>query len=64
MKISQISISAQRTINLGNYESMQVRGECTIDLGENDLIDDARMRAINEIKEQMTDVFNAVKPKN
>lgn len=63
MRISKISIASSRTINLGNYESLQVRGECTVELDENDLIDVARDRAISEVKEQMQEAFAATKPK-
>lgn len=63
MRISKISIAAPRTINLGNYESLQVRGECTIEIDENDLIEIARSRAIEDVKDQMQEAFAATKPK-
>lgn len=62
MKISQITMSASRTINLGNYNSMQVQGSCTIDVDEEDLLDLVRSHAIDEIKEQMSEMFKSLKP--
>lgn len=61
--VKQISINAQRTINLGNYESMQVGGQCTIDVGENASMSSAREMAIKEVVKQMEEAFKAVKPK-
>lgn len=70
MKISQISISASRTINLGNYESLKVEGQCVIDfnetdelLGEENYLPEARKAAIEEIKKQMQEAFDSIKPK-
>jgi len=70
MKISQISISISRTINLGNYESLQVKGQCTIDfdemdamMGEEHYLPQARKKAIEEVKKQMNEAFQETKPK-
>ena len=63
MKISQITICVSRTINLGNYESLKVEGTCVVDLEEDDLIDMARSKAIDEVKEQMSEAFKECKPK-
>ena len=63
MKISQITISASRTVNLGNYNSLKVEGAATVTLDEHDLIDIARDAAIKEVKEQMEEAFKEFKPK-
>lgn len=63
MKISQITISASRTVNLGNFNNIKIEGSVTINLDENDLIDDARNIAVNEIKQQMKTAFTELKPK-
>ena len=61
--VKQISINAQRTINLGNYESMQVGGQCTIEVEENASVSCAREMAVKEVVKQMEEAFKAVKPK-
>lgn len=67
MRISTITVSASRTINTGNYNSMKVEGACTIELepgeDESPFIDIARRRAIAEIKLQMEECYKEVKPK-
>ena len=70
MKVSQISISISRTINLGNYESLQVKGQATIDfdemdelMGEEKYLLEARKKAIDEVKLQMNQAFAETKPK-
>ena len=70
MKVSQISISISRTINLGNYESLQVKGQATIDfdemdelMGEEKYLPEARKKAIDEVKLQMNQAFAETKPK-
>ena len=73
MKMKEITMSASRTINLGNYESMTVKGGCTIELtdvegvrvgqdswGDQDVVHNV---AIKEIKTQMEKMFIALKPK-
>lgn len=67
MRIKEITVSASRTINLGNYESLRVEGSCTMELqpheAEAEFVDAARKQAIEEIKTQMNQAYNAVKPK-
>ena len=70
MKIKEITLSASRTINLGNYESMQVQGRCTIEFDEMDTLEDdktvlaeAHEKAVKEIKIQMSELYNEIKPK-
>lgn len=50
MHTKEITITASRTINLGNYNSLKVEGSCTINLEPDDMIELARSRAIEEVK--------------
>ena len=63
MKISQITITASRTINLGNYESLRVEGSATINIEEDKTCEQARALAIAEVKQQMQETALACKPK-
>ena len=62
-KIKEITISSSRTINLGNYESMQVQGSCTIEIDDPSQLELARDKAIQEVRKQMNEVYIATKPK-
>lgn len=62
-KIKEITISSSRTINLGNYESMQVQGSCTIEIDDSSQLELARDKAIQEVRKQMNEVYIATKPK-
>lgn len=65
IRIKEITISASRTINLGNYESMQVQGSCTVEIDANcgsDIVI-ARNKALEEVKIQMNEAYKAIKPK-
>ena len=61
-KIKQITVSASRTINLGNYESMRVDGSCTIEIEDPSQIAFARAKALEEVKLQMNEAYKSVKP--
>lgn len=63
MRMSSITVTGSRTINLGNYESLKVEGSCTVDLDESDIIDLARQSAIDEIKLQMQEAAKQLQPK-
>lgn len=63
MKITQITVSASRTINLGNYESMQVQGSCTVEIDDAKELPDARKAAVEECKTQMNEAYKAIRPK-
>ena len=62
-KIKEITVGASRTINLGNYESMQIQGSCTIEVDDPSQVNFAREQALQEIKTQMNDAYRAIKPK-
>lgn len=63
MKITQITISAARTINLGNYESLRVEGSCTIELDKADVdLAPVRKKALDEVKTQMNETYKKLKP--
>ncbi len=63
MRISQITIGVSRTVNLGNYNSLKIEGLVTVDLLEDDRIEDARDLATKEIKEQLKTAYSKFKPK-
>jgi hypothetical protein len=67
MKLSQITISASRTINIGNYNSVKVEGSATVtfDEGEGDELDiaDGRELAKNEVMDQLKMMWAELKPK-
>jgi len=70
MKIKQIRINASRTINLGNYESLKIEGECTVEidetdylLGEDDFLPAARQKALDEVAVQLNNAYDKFKPK-
>lgn len=67
MKISSITLSASRTINTGNYNSLKVEGSATVELADGEdtpmQLEIARSRAIGEIKTQMQEAYNEVKAK-
>ena len=67
MRISQITVTASRTVNTGNYNSLRVEGSATVDLSEGEdkpmQLEIARGRAIDEIKTLMIEAYNEVKGK-
>lgn len=62
-RVKEITVSASRTINLGNYESMQVQGSCTIEIDDPSQINFAREKALQEVKTQMNEAYKSIKPK-
>jgi len=50
MRISQLRVDVGRTINLGNYNSLKIEQGVTVDLEDDDTIEDARDAAFDEIK--------------
>ena len=66
MRIKEITIGASRTINLGDYNSIRVEGSCTIELNpgedESPFIENARSLAIEEVKCQLKEAYEKVKP--
>ena len=63
MRIKEITIGGSRTINLGNYESMQIQGSCTVSIDEKHDVDLARKTAVDELVLQLQSSYTAVKPK-
>lgn len=68
MKITEITVGASRTINLGNYNNMKVQGSCTVSLSSEEADDEmtmemARGKALKEVKQQLNDAYTAIKPK-
>lgn len=68
MKITEITIGASRTINLGNYNNMKVQGSCTVTLNDNEAteehLEEAREMALIEVKKQLNDAYSEIKPKS
>lgn len=62
MRIKEITMTGSRTINLGNYNSIKIEGSCTIELAEGESTVDARALALIEIKNQMNEMHNSLKP--
>ena len=62
-KIKEITVGASRTINLGNYESMQVQGSCTIEFDDPSQVNLARDQALQEVKTQMNEAYKSIRPK-
>ena len=66
IRISQIRVCASRTINTGNYNSLKIEGECTVDIDAEDqgLESLARSMAVEEVKKQLELAFKEFKPAN
>ena len=66
MRIKEITLTGSRTINLGNFNSIKVEGSCTVSIDENEqdefFIDTARSLAMQEVKKQMNELYNKLKP--
>lgn len=66
MFIKEISVSASRTINLGNYNSIKVEGSCTVHIDETEqddlFIQSAREIAMAEVKTQLVETYKKIKP--
>jgi len=64
MKIKQVRISASRTINLGDFNSLKIEGECVVQMPSEGVYSssDARQLAIKEVKEQLKEAYTAFKP--
>ena len=71
MKFKELTVSASRTINLGNFNSLKVEGSATVVVDQNPLTDSARAAAcaaaraaaIKEVKEQLEEAYKEFKPK-
>jgi len=66
IRITQITVGASRTINLGNYNSLKIDGSCTVDIDAEDrgLESLARSTAVEEVKKQLELAFKEFKPAN
>jgi len=66
IRISQIRVCASRTINTGNYNSLKIEGECTVDIDASDsgMESLARATALSEVKKQMEAAYKEFKPAN
>jgi hypothetical protein len=42
MRVTTIKLSATRTLNMGNFNSMKVEAEITAELGDGETVDDVR----------------------
>jgi len=64
MKITQLSVTVGRTINLGNYNSLKIEQGVTVDLEDGDSIEDARAAAFDEIKHGLMEQNAKFNPKS
>ena len=64
VRITQITIGASRTINLGNYNSLKVEGSVTVEIDAEDggLESLARAMAIAEVKKQLEEAYSEFQP--
>lgn len=67
MRLSQITVSASRTINVGNYNSVKVEGAATVtfDEDETDAMDiaEGREMAKAEVMQHLKMMWAELKPK-
>ncbi len=63
MKIKQIRILVSRTVNIGDFNSLKIEGECTVELKDGESTFEARQVAMDEIKIQLNEAFQKFKPK-
>ena len=66
MRIKEITVGGSRTINLGNYNSIKIEGNCTVEFSageeEDIFIEAARNMAIDEVKVQLKHAYANLKP--
>jgi hypothetical protein len=63
MKIRQMTLTAGRTFNLGNFESLRVDASATVDIEEGEDLAAARDAAVSEIRASLGTLHAEFKPK-
>ncbi len=53
MKTKQIRAAVSRTVNMGNFESLRIEADVTIDLDPKDDPQDAFVQAFEDVKNQV-----------
>jgi hypothetical protein len=62
--ITQFTVGASRTINLGNFESMRVEASVTIDLNEGENFDDCKIGAHRELRKLLEETYRNLTKKD
>ena len=62
MKITKISGTLGRTINLGNFNSMRIEATVEVELDDPEEIEQARSTIIAEARESLKQQHAAIKP--
>lgn len=63
MKIRQMTLTAGRTFNLGNFDSLRVDASATVDIEEGEDLAAAREAAVAEIRASLANLHSEFKPK-
>lgn len=63
MKIRQMTLTAGRTFNLGNFESLRVDAAATVDIEDGEDLAAARTAAVSEIRASLGTLHAEFKPK-
>lgn len=63
MKIRQMTLTAGRTFNLGNFESLRVDASATVDIEDGEDLAAARGAALAEIRAGLAQLHTEFKPK-
>jgi hypothetical protein len=64
MKIKQVRVAASRTVNLGNFNSLKIEGECTVEVEDGESTMKARAAALDEVKIQLGEAYKKFRPKS
>jgi hypothetical protein len=63
MKIRQMTLTAGRTFNLGDFESLRVDASATVEIEEGEDLAAARGAAVAEIRTSLSSLHAEFKPK-
>lgn len=57
--ITEFTIGASHTLNLGNFESLRIEAHVTVAVPEDDNLDDLKTRAQTELRQLLEETYRA-----